>query len=187
MDGTIFVGPTMNAAVDVVGGGAALPGGTSGLFHATATSVTGAAIGTTSAPALYNPPGNTKLARVIAVNLGDISGTLIRANLRYYWAAQPTLSGLTQGTIMSRSRGVGATCIFYTGLTVGAAATIFVPSGIGSGGAIGAQFNFLSDKCMGIYDVQPGELFYPFVSNAAWAGVTDVGLIWVETPIPTGN
>jgi hypothetical protein len=186
-----FVGPTLQQAVDAVGGGAALVGGTVGLFQATATSVTGAAIGATSAPALYNPPGNNKLFRIMRVLYGDVSGTIARFNMRYYWQANPVLSGLTEGSgaqaIQSRSRGVAPTAKFYTALTVGAAATQFMPVGFGSGGAIAAQFYWLQDQPEGITTVLPGEIWWPYVSNGALAMVADVGLIWIETPIPTGN
>lgn len=165
MDGSLFVGQNVQNAVDAAGGGVQAG---AGLFQATAGSITGAAIATTTAPALYNPPNSGKLFRIMAVNLGDISGTLIRANLRYYWQANPILSGLTLGSVQSRSRYIASVAQFYTGLTVGTAASVFIASGLGSGGAIATQFYNLSDKTLGMYDVQPGELFYPFVSNAAW-------------------
>lgn len=182
-----FTGPIAGQAIDAVGNGASQVGGTTGLFQAVAASVTGVAIGTTSAPALYNPPASTKLLRIMSVRLGDVSGTIIRAHLRYYWAKEPVLSGLTAGVIQSRSRGVASVASWYTALTVGAAAATFIDSGLGSGGAVAAAFYNLRDDCAGIITVNPGELWYPYVSNAALAMVADVTVIWLETPINQGN
>lgn len=179
--------PTLGGAYDAAGGGAICPQGPVGLFQASAASVTGAAIATTTAPALYNPPNSGKLIRILRVAFGDVSGTIIRSNLRYYWAQNPTLSGLTAGIIQPRSRLVASVANFYTALTVGSAASLFLPVGYGSGGAVAAQFYYLQDNPEGILVVNPGELFYPFVSNAAYAGVTDIGIVWLETPIVTGN
>lgn len=94
--------------------------------------------------------------------------------------------GLTAGTIQARN-GVIPVTTWYTALTVGAAASIFMPDGLGSGGAVAAQFYGLQDWAYGIETVVPGEIWWPYVSNAAIAMVATVGVIWIETPIPTGN
>lgn len=177
-----FAGLTEASAIDIVGNGKA---NNMGLFQASINAVTGAAIGTTTAPALWNPSGSGKVMRILAINLADESGTIIRAHVRHYWAQNPILSGLTAGSIQARN-GVASVGYFYTALTVGAAATQWMPA-VGSGGAVAAQFYNLQEQAFGWYTVNPNELFYPYVSNAALAMVASVGLIWVETPIPTGN
>ena len=50
MEALVPTGPS-GVLVDAIGSGAALATGTMGLFYATATSVTGAGIATTTAPA----------------------------------------------------------------------------------------------------------------------------------------
>jgi hypothetical protein len=186
-----FWGPTFGSAYDLYNAATTPYGGVCAAI-ATAASVTGAAIATTTAPALYNPPNSGKTLRVMSVRFGDVSGTIIRSNLRYYWlnptANGITLSGTTQGTINVRTPKVAPVAQWLTALTVGSAASIFVPVGFGSGGAIAAQFYSLQDNLEGsIITVNPGELFYPFASNAAYAGVTDIGIAWFEVPILTGN
>lgn len=182
MYGTFLVGDNFQSVIDPVAGSK----GQACLCVATAASITGAAIAVATAPALYNPPASGKVLRIQTVRLGDISGTIIRSNIRYYWAQNPILSGLTLGTIYSRTRGVASSAFFYTALTVAAAATQFMQSGLGSGGAIAAQFYNLRADEYG-FPIWPGEIFYPFVSNAAIAMVADVTVEWLETPITTGN
>lgn len=186
MYGTFLVGDNFQGVYDPVGAGAKGPNGPAGLFVATAAGIVGGVVAVTSAPALYNPPQSGKLYRIQTVRLGDVSGTIIRGNIRYYWAQNPILSGLTLGTILPRTRGVATSALFYTALTVAAAATQFMQSGLGSGGAVAAQFYNLRSDEYG-FPVWPGEIFYPYVSNAALAMAADVTVEWIETPITSGN
>jgi hypothetical protein len=189
-----YFGQNLSNAMDIVGGMANPPGGQgpAGLFEISfASAGPAAAIGTTTAPACWNPPQSGRLIRIMRVLLGDVSGTLTRANLRYYRAIPPAnvISGVTDvsSTIQSRSRNVNSVAKWYSALTCTPAASIFMPVGFGSGGAIAAQFYWLQDQPEGITVVQPGELWYPFVSNGASALTADLGIIWIETPIPQGN
>jgi len=189
-----YWGTNLQTAMDVVGSMASPPGGggNAGLFEVSMAAVTFAAIGTTTYPALYNPPASGKLIRIMRVLFGDESGTLIRAHMRYYRGYAPgvnVLSGITDSTanIQSRSRQVKSIANWYTALTCTPAATTFMPVGLGSGGAIAAQFYNLTDNPQGIIVVWPGEIWYPAVSNGALAMVGTVGVQWLETPIPQGN
>jgi len=187
-------GGNLANAVDIVGAGAlSLTGqnGQAGVFSATATGVTGAVLGTGSLPILHNPAGNNKLFRIISVRYGDVSGTIIRANIRYAFldlvATAATISAQTAGAIRSMTRNVASTGFFYTAATLSAiTGAVQMATGLGSGGAIAAQFYNLRSDEEGIVTVKPGELFYPYISNAAIAMVADVTVIWAETPIPTG-
>jgi hypothetical protein len=178
-----FIGPTMSSAVDAIGNGKP---SNIGFFQVSAAGVTGAAVGTTSAPALFNPPGSGKLVRILRVTYADESGTIIRAHIRRYWQPNPILSGLTEGAVQARN-GVVSVCKWYTALTVAAAATQWMPAGIGSGGAVAAQFYWMQDFIEGIETINPNEIWWPYVSNAALAMVASIGVTWLETPIPTGN
>lgn len=177
-----FAGLNEASAIDIIGNGKA---NNMGLFQASVAAVTGAVIAVGTTPALWNPSGSGKVMRVLAINIADESGTIIRAHIRHYWTKNPILSGLTAGTIQARN-GVASVGFFYTALTVAAAAADWMPAA-GSGGAVAAQFYNLQDQAFGWYTVNPNELFYPYASNAAIAMVASVGLIWVETPIPSGN
>ena len=181
-----YVGITQGAAYDAIGAGKSYPLGPIGFFQVSAAGVTGAAISTSSAPALYNPDGSGKLVRILRVAYGDESGTLIRAHIRRYWQQRPILSGLTEGAVQARN-GIASVCKWYTALTVAASASQWMPVGLGSGGAIAAQFYWLQDYTEGIETVNPGEIWWPYVSNGALAMVASIGVIWIETPIPTGN
>lgn len=178
-----FVGGAINQLVDVVGIGKA---NNIGLFQASVAGVAGAVIGTTSAPALFNPSGSGKVVRILRTVYGDESGTIIRAHIRHYWQSNPVLSGLTEAAAQARN-GIATVCKWYTALTVGGAATQFMPDGLGSGGAIALQFYGLVDPAVGIETVNPNEIWWPYVSNAALAMVATIGVIWIETPIPSGN
>ncbi|HJX81457.1 MAG TPA: hypothetical protein VJ248_05460 [Candidatus Udaeobacter sp.] len=173
--------------IDAVNGGNSVANGLLGAFSASAAGVTGAAIGTTSAPALYNPAGSGKVCKITSIRFGDVSGTIIRANIRYYWAINQVPTGVTLGTIRSHSKGVPSVAQFLTALTVGTAASVFLASGLGSGGAVAAQFYSLIDRVEGDLTVLPGEIFYPYVSNGALAMVADVSMTWIEYAPPTGN
>lgn len=178
-----YVGPTLSSAVDAIGNGKP---SNIGYFQVSAAAITGAVIGATSAPALFNPAASGKLVRILRVNYTDESGTIIRAHIRRYWQKTPILSGLTEGAVQARN-GVVSVCKWYTALTVAAAATQWMPCGIGSGGAVAAAFYNLQDPIEALETVNPDEIWWPYISNAALAMVASIGVIWIETPIPSGN
>ena len=190
MDGSYFQGQvsgTQQDAVTVVSGAS----GSVGLFKCYTTSaVAGAVIGTTTAPALYNPPASCVVLRIMAVRLGAVAGTVIAACHTYGVIAAPVLSGLTAGpTPINCFIGRGATFqgAWYTGITVGAAATILFPSGISAGGALAAGPLFtMMDPVNGSIVLPPGAIFYPWVSNAAIALTALITVDVMQTPMLVG-
>jgi hypothetical protein len=186
-----YWGPTLANALDIFSG-ANPPGGQGpvGVFEISFASLTWAAIAATTPPALYNPPGSGTIARIMRVLFGDVSGTLIRANMRYYRgnSAVNIISGITDvtNTIQPRTK-VASVLKVYSALTLTPAASLFMPVGFGSGGAIATQFYWLQDAPEGLIVIRPGEIWLPSVSNAALAMVGDLGIQWVETPLSLNN
>jgi hypothetical protein len=190
MDGSVFYGANKAAALDavtVLGGSA----GMTGTFKCYTTSaVAGAVIGTTTAPALYNPAASGVVLRILRVSLGAVAGTVIAASHTYGVIAAPVLSGLTPGpTPFNTFIGRGATFqgAWYTGITVASAATILFPSGISAGGALAAGPLFtMVDNIGGAIALPPGAIFYPWVSNAAIALTALVTVDVLQTPWVSG-
>jgi len=191
MDGTWFQGPSLVTETDAVTPGANPNSNIVGAFRCfTTTAVAAAAVGATSAPALYNPPNSGVVLRVQAVRLGVVAGTVIAGTLGYAYQANPVLSGLTSGPAplgTYLTRGAAFQGLWYSALTLAVAATFIGTNGLSAGGALAAGPLFqLMDPVNGFIVIPPGVIFLPFVANAAVALTALVTLDVIQTPMLTG-
>ena len=187
MDGSFFYGASQSQQVDMVTGAPQ----SSGLFKCyTTTAVAGAVVGTTSAPALYNPVNSGVVLRIMRVRYGAVAGTVIAGAITQGVIAAPTISGLTLGPTPFNGfvgRGQSWLGAWYTGITVGVAAAILFPAGISAGGAYAAGPLFtMVDNVDGAIVLPPGALFYPYLSNAALAMTALITVDVLQTPFLAG-
>jgi hypothetical protein len=136
----------------------------------TSSAIAAAAAGTASVPVLYNPAGSGIYARIVAIRLGVVSGTVVAGCLEYGYAASPSFSGVTTGpSPVAGYLGNDASTplLWYVAATAGAAPTSIGPSGLNAGGALGAGPLFeLIDHPDGLV-LPPGAAFWPLLANTS--------------------
>jgi hypothetical protein len=191
MDATFYQGTSLVTETDAVTPGANPSSGIVGAFRCyTSAAIAAAAVGVTSAPALYNPPNSGVVLRVQAIRLGVVGGTVIAGTLGYAYQNQPVLSGLTAGPAPLSTfltRGAPFQGLWYSALTLAAAPTFIGSNGLSAGGALAAGPLFsLMDPVNGFIVIPPGVIFLPFVANAAVALTALVTLDVIQTPMLTG-
>jgi hypothetical protein len=138
------------------------------LFFFTNAGIAIAAPVAASVPVLYNPIGSGVIARVHAVRLGVVSGTVLAGAILYGWA-QTTFTGVTAGPSPVNAvlgNDASSTLLWYTAATAAAAPASFGPSGVSSGGALAAgPLYYLEDEPDII--IRPGFAFWPLLANTS--------------------
>lgn len=158
------------------------------------TGIAGAAVGTSSAPAIINPPGSNKLFVPVKIFYGGISGTVIAAHVAWAYHRAATIVG-TAADVVSLTEVAPVNALVGAGI---ASAMRFAPAtitwtgsptyggnlGLNAGGAYaaGAMFQLVADLSDGVLAFAPGQAFLPYVSNAALALVAQVSVIGLEIP-----
>lgn len=164
------------------------------IYNNATAGVAGATLGTSSAPAIINPPGSNKLFIPTKVFFGGISGTVIVAHIGWGYHRAATIVGTgadivsltevdpvaaTIGSPAKSSMRFAPTTISWTG-----APTWGGTYGLNAGGAeaAGPLFQLTADLADGVIAFAPGWAFVPFCSNAALALVTHVSVVGIEIP-----
>ena len=191
MDSTFYQGTSLVLETDAVTPGQNPSGNIVGAYKCfTSAALAAAAVSTTSAPALYNPPNSGVVLRIQSVRLGVVGGTVIAGDLGYAYQLNPILSGLTLGPAplgTYLTRGAVFQGLWYSALTLAAAPTFMGTNGISSGGALAAGPLFqMYDPIGGFIAIPPGVIWFPFVANGAEALTAFVTVDVVQTPFLTG-
>jgi hypothetical protein len=121
-----------------------------------------------SVPVLVNPSGSGVIARIRAVRLGVISGTVVAGSIMYGYAAT-TFSGVTAGPApVSPYLGNDVTTplLWYTAATAAAAPVTLGPSGFNAGGALAAGPLYRLEDEPDIV-LLPGFAFWPLLGNTS--------------------
>jgi hypothetical protein len=164
-------------------------------FNTAAAGVTGAVAGTASAPMLWNPSDSDVRLKIIKVRWGGISGTVIAAHVAYGWLASAGAQIGTAQPVVSYTKVSPVNAVLGAGraskinfapatvtMTVGPA--YLMPAGLNSPGAYAAGGLFtMVDNVDGGIIVNPGNAFFPYISNAAIALVAAVSVFALEIPI----
>jgi hypothetical protein len=136
----------------------------------TSSAIAAAPANASSVPVLYNPAGSGIFARIVAVRLGIVSGTVVAGCLEYGFAASPSFSGITAGpSAVCDFLGNDASTplLWYIVATAGAAPTVIGPAGPNAGGALAAGPLYeLTDHPDGLV-LPPGAAFWPLLSNTS--------------------
>jgi hypothetical protein len=165
-------------------------------YNTGAAGVVAAAVGTASAPMLWNPSDSDVNLKIVKIKFGVVSGTVILSHLAYgifkagaqIGTAQPVVS-YTAGAPTNAKYGAGRVSrINFAPLTVSMTGgpSYWMPSGLNAGGAFAAGTMFpLIDPVDGCIVIPPGIAFFPYVSNAAMALTAAVSVLGLELPVST--
>lgn len=167
-----------------------------GFWYSTALGgVVAAAVGTSSAPMLWNPSDSGVKLKILRIRYGSVSGTVVLAHIGYgilancgaqKGTAQPVVSATEVSGTNARYGGGRVSKIRFAPATVTMAVgpAYWMPNGMSSGGALAAgPLYTLEDKVDGDIIIEPGNAFFPFISNAALALVAAVAVLALEIPI----
>jgi hypothetical protein len=168
-------------------------------YKTAAAGIAAAVAGANSAPFIWNPSNSNVRLRILEIRYGAVSGTVILGHIAYgilsgagaqFGTAQPIVS-YTAGAAVNANFNKGLAsvmnfCPLTTTMTVGPA--YFIPNGLSSGGALAAGPVYsLIDKVEGRIIINPGDAFFPYISNAALALVAAVAVLGWEEVIPAGG
>jgi hypothetical protein len=166
-------------------------------YNTAAAGVAAAVCGTASAPMLWNPSDSDVRLKILRIRYGGVSGTVILAHIAYglflncgsqIGTAQPIVSHTLVAAVNAVPGAGRASKIRFAPATVSMTGgpSYFMPNGLSSGGALAAGPLYkLVDDVNGEIIINPGNAFFPYVSNGALALTAAVSVFALELPIST--